>query len=298
VQAGDAFALAPGLAALGDRHVTGVAAGAIGRLGDAVLPSLAELLDGAGSPAPMRVIRLVRAAATASPGRDQVLMRYVGHRDRELGLAILERLVAPHAARDEDAAALDALLEMDAGRARRILAALVAIDATDEGHGETDGPLRRALRDELELVVQRVKAGRLVRHGSARLEPPLVELGAGGSEAALAVEALEVLLSAAESKQVLPLLRPGLSAAERLDQLPASVDGGPTDLLGWLRDLVEDADGDWDSTWLRACAIHAAKARGVPDDVKVVAARALGDPMIDEVLGPPPNGMGGTPTRR
>ena len=55
--------------------------------------------------------------------------------------------------------------------------------------------------------------------------------------------------------------------------------------MGWLRDLVADADGQWRSAWLRACAIHAAKARGVLGQVDVRAARALGDPIIDEVLG-------------
>ena len=38
----------------------------------------------------------------------------------------------------------------------------------------------------------------------------MVELGAGGPGSALALEALEVLLGPAESKQVLALLQPGL----------------------------------------------------------------------------------------
>ena len=86
VQAGDLFAVTPTIAALGDARSAGAAAGAVGRLGDAVVPSMAELLDRAGSPAPLLTIRLVRAATTRSEERDGVLIRHVGHSDRELGL--------------------------------------------------------------------------------------------------------------------------------------------------------------------------------------------------------------------
>ncbi len=284
VQAADLFALAPTLAALGDARSAGPAAGAIGRLGDAVLPSMADMLDGAGSPAPLLVMRLVRAATTRSVARDQVLYRHVGHRDRELGLAVLERLVAPEPAPDESAAVLDGLLHEDVRHAGRILAAIAAIDASADDRHETDGPLLRALRDELDLVSQRVRSGRLARHGSARLGPAMVELAAGGSSGALAMEALAVLLSPAESRQVVPLLHPDLTITERLDQLPALAGGAALDIVGWLQDLVADADGQWRSAWLRACAIHAASARGVLERVDLVAARALGDPVIDEVL--------------
>jgi hypothetical protein len=284
VRAGDQFALEPTLAALGDARSAGAAAGAIGRLGDAVIPAMAGLLDAAGSPAPLSAVRLVRAATTRSTGRDQVLLSHVGHRDRELGLAALERLVAPEPAPDESVIVLDGVLLDDVRHAGRVLTVLVAIEASGDDLQESDEPLRRALSDELDLVCVRVMTGRLVRHGSARIGPALVGIGAGGSSGALAREALDVLLSPAESKQVLPLLQPGLPIAQRLDQLPAPASGGPTDLAGWLRDLVEDADDQWRSNWLRACAVHAANARGVLDRMDVDAARALGDPIIDEVL--------------
>ncbi len=65
--------------------------------------------------------------------------------------------------------------------------------------------------------------------------------------------------------------------------------------MGWLQDLVADADGQWRSAWLRACAIHAASARGVLERVDLVAARALGDPVIDEVLSSANADVGGIP---
>ena len=71
----------------------------------------------------------------------------------------------------------------------------------------------------------------------------MVELGAGGASASLALEALEVLLSPVDSKQVLPLLMPELTVMERLDRLSPPADDRPTDLIAWLQDIIEDAEG-------------------------------------------------------
>jgi hypothetical protein len=284
VQAGDVFAVTSTIAALRDAGSAGAAAGAVGRLGDAVVPSMAGLLARAGSPAPLLAIRLVRAATMRSAQRDEVLLRHVGHTDRELGLVIMERLGAPEPSPDAVAVVLDQVLHEDVRHAARILAALAAIDAGGDHHLETDEPVQRALRDELDLACLRVKAGRLARHGFTRLGPPMVELGAGGPHGSLALEALEVILGPTEAKHVLPLLKPDLAVAERLDRLPAPASDAPTDLVGWLKDLVEDVDGHWRSTWLQACAIHAAKARRVLDQIDLDAARAIGDPIVDELL--------------
>ena len=85
--------------------------------------------------------------------------------------------------------------------------------------------------------------------------------------------------------RVLPLLQPDVPIEQRQGLLAAWTSDAPTELAKWLRDLVEDADDRWRSNWLRACAIHAANARGVLDEMDVQAARALGDPIIDEALG-------------
>ena len=90
----------------------------------------------------------------------------------------MERLVArsrPPTRRD---GARRVLLD-DVRHAARILAALAAMaDAAAEL--EADGPVLRALREELDLIRSRVMAGRLARHGSDRLGPPMVELGRDG----------------------------------------------------------------------------------------------------------------------
>ncbi len=287
VQAGDGFAVDDVIEALGDPATLGAAAGAVTRLGDAVVPAMDALL-GRDGPAPPSVGRLVRAASERSPARDDVLVRHVGHRDRELGLVVTQRLVAPAAASAAAATALDAVLADDVRHAARVLAALGALDPSGGGSRVTDEPVRRALEDELDLVRRRVAAGRRARHGSERLGPALVELEAGGSTGALALEALGVLLDAREASVVLPLLQPDLSIADRHRGLKVSVGTDPTDAAGWLRNMIEDAGGLWRSTWIRACAIHAAAGRGVLDQVDTSAAEAIGDPVIDEELGARP----------
>lgn len=200
----------------------GAAAGAIDRLGDAAVPAMAERLEAEGLPAPQSLLRLVRAVTTRTAARDEVLVRHIGHPDRELGLVVLECLVAPDPAPEAAAADLDGELADDVRHGTRILAALAAFDAAAGDVRDSDGPARRALGDELDLVRQRVVAGRLARHGSGRLGPAMVELGAGGSAGALAVEALGVLLGPAEAAQVIPLAHRGMPVAERMRRLSAT----------------------------------------------------------------------------
>ena len=287
VRAGDLFAVGPVVAALADAGTVGAAAGAIDRLGDAAVPVLAELLDAAGSPAPLVTMRLVRAMTTMTPARASVLVRHVGHRDRELGLAILERLVAPGPAPEAHVTAIDDTLAGDAAHAWRILAALASLDVAGDDRRETDEPVRRALEDELDLVRERVIGGLLARHGSARIGPALLELRTRQAGGALALEAVDVVLGP-DARVALPLLAPDLPVAERLRRMPSPAEDRAMDLAGWLRDLVEDVDEAWRSPWLRACAIHAARGREHARPAGHEAARAVGDPVIDEELGNSP----------
>ena len=165
------------------------------------------------------MIRLVRGDHR-SVARDEVLLRHIAHPDREVGLVVVERLVALDPASDSTAVVLDLVMQDDVRHAARILASLAAMDAAADDAGATDEPLRRAIGDEFDLVCSRVKAGRLARYGAARLGPPMVELDAGRPSSSLAVEALQVLLAPREVKQVLALLERDLPVAERLARLP------------------------------------------------------------------------------
>ena len=106
---------------------------------------------------------------------------------------------------------------------------------------------------------------------------------------ALALEALEVTLQPANATQVVPVADPELAPEERLRRLvarsarPVDEPSG-RDLAGWLRDIVEDPQQAWRSSAVSACALYAAKARGLLGTMDTRRARALGEPAIDEVL--------------
>ena len=282
VGAGDAYAFDAALAALADPRMAAAAGGALDRLGDAVVPALEERLHPATVPAGAVVTRLVRALHGRSAAREAVLRAHVGHPDRDLGLVVMERLVGPDPAAPETDVVLDRVSEGDAVHAARILAALRAVDSA--AGGESVDPVARALGDELDLVRARVAAGCLARHGSIAVGPALVALRAGGEGSAVAAEALGVLLRPDEARRVLAILDPGLPAEDRLRRLGGVADA-PPELDATLRDLVEDRDSTWRSPWLRACAIHAAIARGRLDGMDLGSARTLHDPVIDELLG-------------
>jgi hypothetical protein len=296
IQPGDAFAVVPAVRALDDPRSATSAMAAIGRLGDAAVPSLAKLLESVDPTEMPSAARMVRAVTTPSAARDDVLRRHVGHRDRELGLLVMDRLAGPGPSPPATAEALDSVLHDDLEHAARILGAIVAFSADHEGPEGLDGRhalLRRALDDELILVQERVVAGRVARHGRERLGPAIVGLTSGGPGTALAVEALEVGVGSAESRPVVALLDPRLLPAQRMERLasPTATATAPGDQEDWLRDLVEDADHGWRSRWLRACAIHVAGACGLLGQIDLASARALGDPVVDEELGAAASGM-------
>ena len=289
VRPGDRFAVEPAVRALGDARSAPAAMGAIGRLGDLAVPPLAAALASTDPAGGRLAARLVRAVTTPGEPRDEVLRRHVRHRDRELGRLVMERLAGPGPAPEAAGDPLDAALRDDAQHAARTLGAVVALAAASggaDGADGADGPLLRALDDHLALLRDRIVAGRTARLGRDRIVPVLGALVAGGSNAALAVEALEVAVGTAEAGLLGALLDRRLTPSERLERLAAApgVTTARRDAEAWLRDIVEDADDAWRSSWLRACAIHAAAARGLLDRVDLTAARAAGDPVVDEEL--------------
>jgi TLC ATP/ADP transporter len=282
VQHGDRFAVQAILAALREPAMIGAAIGAAERLGDALLPRLEARFHDRRGPTEPDLLRLVHAMTARSRERDQILAHHLGHRDREVGLAIMERLADIAPISPDHGGALDKTLAADVSHAARIIAARTAIEAEPDGDAARD-LLCGALADDWDLIRRRLLANRLARSGTDRLAPVLVSLDLEGQAGALAVEALTVELGVDEAARVLAVIDPGLTDAERLDRLGSQV-AMPTDGDGWFRDLVEDPDDAWRSPWLRACAIHSAAARGVLATMDTAAARRVGDPIIDEEL--------------
>jgi len=296
LQPGDAGAAEAAARALEDPLTAARAMDACGRLGDALLAHLAPRLEVPGGDVPAVTSRLVRALASPSPARDELLGRHVRHPDRELGRLVMDRLAGAGPAAASLAEGLDAVLQDDAGHAARILAASVAL-ASSPGHGadgaaeprqvaaeprqvtaaaEACEPVRRALEDELALVRDRAIAGRVARHGRDRLGPAILGLVAGEPSAALAAEALEVVVGAAESRIVVALLDPRLTPAQRLERLAPVADGPAAgrDARDWLQTSSRTPTTPGDRPGSGVCAPRRAAA-GMARRRRHGAARAL-----------------------
>ena len=296
----DAFVPAV-VAALDDPGTTVAACDAVGRLGDAVLRVAEQVLLRAASadpdsPETRRAVRLARALTTVTEARDALLTRWAGHPDREVGRVVLERLAAGGPAPTELATVVEEVVAADVAHAVRVLGAVVALrrepgptpppPAGGPPSAEGDEPLHGALAEELILVRERVLAGLLARHGRDRLAPVTAMLVDGDHPAPLAIEALEVVLGASGAARITPVLDARDPPEDRFHRLlvrtgAAAPEGGAHAVLA---DLVEDRRDVWRSTWVRACAVRAACDRGIADELDLVPAGALGDPMVDEEL--------------
>jgi hypothetical protein len=187
-----------------------------------------------------------------------VLTRHRGHPDREVGLAVLRALGALVSTLDRDNPDHDDLNTTvttldDLEHATRVLHAIVACEPYPSAH-----PLRAALRDELDLVRQRVLAALAVHHGEEPIARASFQLANGDARShALAVEWLEVTITGPE-RAALALLEPGLTESARLRRLSRGFAAPDGSLAAVLHDLVTDSGQRWRQPWLRACALHAA----------------------------------------
>jgi hypothetical protein len=240
------------LEALAEPATIGPAAGAVGRLGDAVLPSLQAVLADATVPVRVSTLRLVRAARPGTPEQAAAcLAPHVEHPDRELGLAVLGALAADGAGASLADDTFDRMLRADAEHAVRCLAALAAVEPAPV--------LERAIRDELDLLRQRVFALLTVRYGSDAIHPAALGLaGEDEGRRALAVEILEVKLSRDEAALVVPVVRTDLPEADRLRMLQRSLTVTADDRSSVMAEIAADADGRWRSAWLQTCADYEA----------------------------------------
>jgi len=288
VHPGDDAFVAAVVATLDDPGTTVAACDAVGRLGDAVLRAADKVLLRASSADPdsqetVRAVRLARALTTVTEAREALLTRWAGHPDREVGRVVLEQLAADGLAPDALATVVDEVVAADVAHAVHVLGAVVAL-RSEPGNG--DEPLHGALADELTLVRGRVLAALLARYGRERLAPVTAVLMHANRPAPLAIEALEVVLGATAAARLMPVLDPRDPPEDRLHRLVARTGAAHPEgsARAALTDLVEDRRDVWRSTWVRACAVRAACERGITDELDLVPAGALGDPMVDEEL--------------
>ena len=232
------------VAAVEDPRTAGSASSAIRRLGDSAVPLLEEAL--ARDDRPRRAL-LVHAAATAAKEHGVgVVAPALDDPDRTIVLAALDAL---DAAGGGDVLPADVLARVFQDAAEHAARASAARSSLAEQHG----PLGRALDDELDLARQLVITAPALRHGERVRAAVRVVDHADGQRRALGIEALDVLLSRDEAEIALPLVRrdraPGARAAEAARRTPEE----------WLEDITNDPGHVWRSSWLAACARHAAR---------------------------------------
>ena len=205
--AGDPEVVGRVVAALEEPRTVGSATRRVRRLGDAAVPFLARR---ARSRRRAEASALCargghrRRRSTASPSS----RRRSHDPDRAVVLAALDALDAAGGGRLVPPDVLDGVFRDAAAHAARALAARASLDAED-------GPLHRALDDEIELARRLVIAVLALRHGDRVRAAVRVVDHADGQRRALGVEALDVLLSREEAAIALPLVRRDLTPASR-----------------------------------------------------------------------------------
>ena len=254
---------------------------------DAALPALAAALADPDAGDSVATARLLRAMRNFGAARDSILAKHVGHRDRALGLLVLERLAGAAPPAPPLAAALDLVLGEDLEHASRILEAMAAL--SDTPSLDADGVVRGALRDELELARRRVGAAVVARHGRERLGTPIAQLTKRRGSAALAAEALEVALGREAAGPIVALLSPAPGVQERLIRIKAPHVGQPGPSASQLLlEMVADPEDHWRSIWLLACAVRALRMAGLAaDDLRSAVHRhraTADDPAVAEEL--------------
>ena len=262
------------------RETAGAALEALVRAGDAALAVIDDRLrvDEDSRHAQEQLVRASRDIGT--PLAVATLRTHLDHRDREVGLAVMRALAALGSwspGSNPDRPDLTApIVRTDLEHATRILRALVAF--------ENDALallLSSALRDELDLVGQRVLAAFSMRHGTG-FNRVVFQLAQRDSRShALALEWLDVTLTGTDRAAV-ALLEPRLSNRERLSALSRTFPAAPLSQGELLLDLVTDRDDLWRRPWLAACAIYTASCRSQAELDLVAAAVTTGSLGTDE----------------
>ena len=249
---------------LDDRHTARAAVDALAGGGEAALIAADDGLRGHLPLGRHGVVQLARVCRViGGPRAVAVLRRHVAHRDREVGLVVMMALAALVAVRegvngasaprnggtlDEQAGAI--VVRDDLEHAAKVLQALLTLEDLPAA-----SLLRSALRDELDLLRDRVLAALSIRYGVDGLNRIAFQLAQSNLRFhALALEWLDVTLVGTDRAAV-ALLEPELSMSERLRVLARWFAIRPTTPRAVLLELAEDRDGHWRRPWITACVL-------------------------------------------
>jgi hypothetical protein len=272
---------------IGSLHDTATRSAALAALqayGPALLPHVAAALDDKGEYTLDDIKRLVRVCGQIG-GTDAIalLRRYLLHPQSDIQEQVVVALnVCSFQAEPDEHPAIYQSLQQQTDYAAAILAV-----QRDIGMEETVSTVRQALQDEYNRVRRRLFYLLSLLHDSRailRAEEQLTR-GAEGTQA-LALEMLDVTLSTEEKTLVLPLVEMHLTPAQRLQELPQSMQAPLRDRETWLAEIISNRSGMWREPWLQACAIYTAAKLDLTAHLEIQttigeAARAP-DPVVRE----------------
>jgi len=185
----------------------------------------------------------------------ELLRQYIHFPDRSIRAEILATLAAcDFQAEERERDAIIELVQREAQYASYLLAA-----QADLGGEGALAALQRALADELLSGYQRLFHLLSFLYDSRAMRRAAGLLGSGGRQGqALVLEVLDVILQSDIKGWLLPLVEPGHGPEKRLQALASHF---PVARFTWqdrLLNILENADQEESSDWVRACAFYAA----------------------------------------
>ncbi len=292
----DAPLLGATIGCLRERHTAGEAVEALVRFGDLALDLVDRGLDGhlgLGRPAQELLARVCRLIG--DPEAAAILRRHVDHRDREVGLAVMEALAAlggPGASEPSSAPSSSQTATSAPGPSRASVwfgppgsdidgatATVAGVPRSDEVAGSavvradlehaahvlhalamledtpSAGTLRGALHDELMLLRRRVIAGLSMFHGAEPLNRVAFQLAQRNAHAHALALEWLDVTLVGTDRLAMAVLEPGLSVEAQLRALSRTFLVAPATHRSVVRDLIEDRDARWRRPWVTACAL-------------------------------------------
>ena len=235
---------------------------ALAAFGGALLPILEEALRGKVSFSKDTLLRLIRSCSRSRGGETTAFLgKLIAHDDEDIRLEALKGLnFCGYRASEEDRDGIERVL---LGEVLQALRALLA--KQDFGEHEDFAILRSAL--EGEIADRRKRIFLLLSF----LYDPQAILGAERkldsgikTQVGLALELLDVTLSKKTRRLVFPLVDENTPLQRRIAALKVHFGLGNLSQRERLKEIISDTVS-WRSSWLRACAIHAAAVSGSRD---------------------------------
>lgn len=238
---------------------------------EAVLPTIAAALNGRTEYSPSDIKRLVRLCGQIGDGEAVALLQqHLSHPQSDIQEQVFIALNhCGFRAQPSDRDTIQKILRQQADYAVNLLAA-----QRDIGSEDALESLNRALHDEQNRARRRLfylLSFLYDNRAILRVEEQLSRRQ--DAEQALAMELLDVTLSAEEKAFVIPLTDPQLEPGQRLHQLAPIIDVPTQNLAAWLEAIISNRSGMFDQPWLQACAVYAVgklgldACRGVVEEV-------------------------------